>query len=411
MREVGFTLAGMGLAIGIAALAATPAVVPRGNGEGSLGVNTCRWGNVYGTTGEFSRLTVGGSNVVVEGNVVTNGGVTINGSALGNGTNLTITGGSGIDGATGTQIVHNVTDGPFLAVTQAINAATQTIAGASVVGAVASATVAATATNLSDGQTTVSIFTDPGYSTNAMRVGPDGDATTYLEIDGLSQRMTYVYGGVTRWNFGIGQTPSSFKIDNSAYSYLFGASGNVLTNGQTGVTLTGTLTPTNELTVTNSLQLGGVDASGYVTGGVFSVGTVCSNVAGTLYIPTNSFGGGTGGGTDGAAVTNIAKDIAFGARPAYTLTSAATVTIPRYTGTNHFVLTCTNSTVTLGVATGSWALADFQFYTLSINRGTNTLAFDTASITNSTVLDVGASTDKTLMFLKPYNSYQHRVRE
>ena len=150
---------------------------------------------------------------------------------------------------------------------------------------------------------------------------------------------------------------------------------------------------------------------GAVTGVVYAAANGPTISGGVLNIGTNLFGGGTGGSTDGAAVTNIAKDIAFGARPAYTLTSAATVTIPRYTGTNHFILTCTNSTVTLGVATGSWALADFQFYTLSINRGTNTLAFDTASITNSTVLDVGASTDKTLMFLKPYNSYQHRVRD
>jgi hypothetical protein len=288
----------------------------------------------------------------------------------------------GVSGGTVTTIVHNVTDGSFLGVTQMVQAATnsavidatqrvaaagyllpaststlataasvvsatQTIAGATVSGVVPAATwasVAATATNLSDGQTTVSIFTDPGYSTNAMRVGPDGDLTTYLEIDGLSQRMTYVYGGATRWTFGIGQTPSSFRIDNSAYSYLFGASGNVVTNGgsglsltglntnnastldsgtvplarlsgittnemaaaekiridqavtngQSGVTLTGTLTPTNELTVTNSLQLGGVAASGYATnagaagGGYYAM----SNGVWTSFAP----GTGTGGG-------------------------------------------------------------------------------------------------------------------
>jgi hypothetical protein len=154
-------------------------------------------------------------------------------------------------------------------------------------------------------------------------------------------------------------------------------------------------------TVYNALNLGGVAAAQVVTNGGATVnGQAISNGAAI-----------TISGTDGAAVTNIAKDVAFGVRPAFTLTSAATVTIPRLTGTNHFILTCTNSTVTLGVATGSWALADFHFYSLSVNRGTNTLAFDTASITNSTVLDVGASTDKTLLFLKPYNSYQHRVRE
>jgi hypothetical protein len=180
------------------------------------------------------------------------------------------------------------------------------------------------------------------------------------------------------------------------------------TSGAEATNIVGDVNSTG--TVYNASNLGGVAAASYVTGGVFSVGTAVSNVQGTLYIPTNTFGGG-GGGTDGAAVTNIAKDVAFGVRPTFTLTSAATVTIPRLTGTNHFILTCTNSTVTLGVATGSWALADFHFYTLSVNRGTNTLAFDTASITNSTVLDVSASTDKTLLFLKPYNSYQHRVRE
>lgn len=57
-------------------------------------------------------LTVDGG-----GNVITNGGVRINGSALGNGTNLTIAGtGSGIDGATATTIVHNVTDAPMGAI-------------------------------------------------------------------------------------------------------------------------------------------------------------------------------------------------------------------------------------------------------------------------------------------------------
>jgi hypothetical protein len=67
-----------------------------------------------------------------------------------------------------------------------------------------------------------------------------------------------------------------------------------VTNGQSGVTLTGTLTPTNELTVTNSLQLGGVAASGYATnagaagGGYYAM----SNGVWTSFAP----GTGTGGG-------------------------------------------------------------------------------------------------------------------
>ena len=47
--------------------------------------------------------------------------------------------------------------------------------------------------------------------------------------------------------------------------YALQGGGNVVTNGATGVTLTGTLTPTNSLTVTNALQLGGVAAASYVT--------------------------------------------------------------------------------------------------------------------------------------------------
>jgi hypothetical protein len=49
-----------------------------------------------------------------------------------------------------------------------------------------------------------------------------------------------------------------------------------VTNGQSGVTLTGTLTPTNSLTVTNSLQLAGIAALWFPTN---AVGTSVTNLS------------------------------------------------------------------------------------------------------------------------------------
>lgn len=80
--------------------------------------------------------------------------------------------------------------------------------------------------------------------------------------------------GTRRWTMTGNAT--AFALTNSAYAYAFGAGGNVITNNATGVNLSGTLTPTNSLTVTNSLQLGGIAAASYVTNNRTSVsfGTV-----------------------------------------------------------------------------------------------------------------------------------------
>jgi len=130
-----------------------------------------------------------------------------------------------------------------------------------------------------------------------------------------------------------------------------------------------------------------------------AAGTLSSNLSFTV-----------SGTFDAAAATNAAKAVARGAQTPYTLATSGTVTVPRAVGTNTFVLTCTGAT-TLAIATNSWTLAETGFFTIDANRGTNTLAFTTAHISGSTVLDVSASTLTPLYFRKPSGSYQWRVRQ
>jgi hypothetical protein len=133
------------------------------------------------------------------------------------------------------------------------------------------------------------------------------------------------------------------------------------------------------------------------------IGSGLAVTGGVMYV--------TATGTDGAAVTNISRSVAFGAVTPHTLTSAATVTVPRLVGTNAFVLTLTNASVTLAIDTNAWTSAEVARFSIDVNRGTNTLAFTTGHMSGSTVLDVPASTLTPLFFRKPSGAIQWRVRQ
>ena len=130
----------------------------------------------------------------------------------------------------------------------------------------------------------------------------------------------------------IGLPTSAVSIDGSL-TILGG--GNVVTNGQTGVTLTGTLTPTNALTVTNSLQLGGIAAANYPTN---------AGAAGAGYFAQSNgqwvaFSPGTGGG--GGADLNSTNYF----RNAANLTNLTAAGIWTNAGASAIMYKTTNQTV------------------------------------------------------------------
>jgi hypothetical protein len=119
---------------------------------------------------------------------------------------------------------------------------------------------------------------------------------------------------------------------------------------------------------------------------------------------------GTGSLTASQA-TNIARTVAWtpGLTP-FALTYAATVTVTRaMLATNSASLTLTGNTV-LSLATNGWTTAEIARWSLDINRGTNTLAFDTAVYDNTTVLDVTAAR-VALFFRKGVGDTKHKVRQ
>jgi hypothetical protein len=113
----------------------------------------------------------------------------------------------------------------------------------------------------------------------------------------------------------------------------FGPVSGYVLDGQTGVTLSGTLTPTNALTVTNALQLDGIAAANYATNaGAAGTGYYAqSNGAWVAFSP----GTGGGGGADlnstnyfrnGQNLTNLTS-VFTGTGLAATSTIAATSTL------------------------------------------------------------------------------------
>jgi hypothetical protein len=163
---------------------------------------------------------------------------------------------------------------------------------------------------------------------------------------------------------------------SGAWSYTFGIAGNVhtqgftyvlsdsnsvqaamapvltsyVTNGQSGVTLTGTLTPTNSLTVTNALQLGGIAAASYTTNALQAWGFVdpaptaaVQNVQWTPYFAATGTVRGVRGKTfSGAVVADIIKQNWTNAAASYTTV---------YTGLTFGTVT-TNVPFTSAIAAG-----------------------------------------------------------
>jgi hypothetical protein len=85
------------------------------------------------------------------------------------------------------------------------------------------------------------------------------------------------------------------------------------------------------VSVTNAIDRDFLANKGGVTGAVFAAsGTTPSVAAGLLSIPTNAFGGGTGGGISAANATNIVRGLLgrFAVTNVFTVTNSTTFTIP-----------------------------------------------------------------------------------
>jgi len=118
-------------------------------------------------------------------------------------------------------------------------------------------------------------------------------------------------------------------------------------------------------------------------------------------------------GTSEATVTNIAKLVAYAPGvESVALVSETTVTVPRTEGVKYYRLTLTNA-VTLRIATNSWTATEVGAFSLDIIKGAQTLAFNTADIAGSTVLDINTNANVVtpLYFRKPAGEIQWRVRQ
>jgi hypothetical protein len=127
-------------------------------------------------------------------------------------------------------------------------------------------------------------------------------------------------------------------------------------------------------------------------------------------------GGATINGTaisNGAAITVVAGSGAEVNAPGVTpfvLTSATNVAITRLTGTNAYSLVMATN-VTLTITTNGWTGAEVGRFSLDVSAGAFTLAFDTAVMTNTTVLDISTTKVTPLYFRKPVGETVWRVRQ
>jgi hypothetical protein len=162
-----------------------------------------------------------------------------------------------------------------------------------------------------------------------------GVTTNMTSVTFANWRFNTLYGGAINglWPLsGVGtiydrstKSVLSFSTDNR---YLFGIDGESVASfgGEFSVGTFG-----NEIPVYSTLALHTAQLSTAVTNGVFSVGTIVSNVAGVLYIPTNGFGGGSGSGyssvsafaTNAYFTTNAGVVVGIQSNSIVTLTSHA----------------------------------------------------------------------------------------
>jgi hypothetical protein len=94
----------------------------------------------------------------------------------------------------------------------------------------------------------------------------------------------------------------------------------------------------------------------------------------------------------------------------FTLVSATNVAIARLVGTNSYVLTMATN-VTLTITTNGWTAAEVGRFSVDVSAGAFTLAFDTAVMTNTTVLDISTTRSTPLYFRKPAGESVWRVRQ
>jgi hypothetical protein len=140
-------------------------------------------------------------------------------------------------------------------------------------------------------------------------------------------------------------SPGGANAINSYYRHVFlaGVSGD-------GSGLTG-ITAAQVGAASNSAE--GIAAAGGVTGAVFAAsGTAPSVSDGLLSIPTNTFGGGTGGGIDAPTATNIARATMarFAVTNVFTVTNSATFSI-----TLPYSSVCLDDVRVFGTTVGSYS--------------------------------------------------------
>jgi len=170
-----------------------------------------------------------------------------------------------------------------------------------------------------------------------------------------------------------------------------------------GAQITAGTVPTGALaTAAHQLYANDVDASGFSG----NLGPTVTNLQ-ALADAVDVLDAGSGGTS-----TSDVKSIAFdsGMVPAILLGNSATTTVTRLTGTNvyHWILT-TNSTLTFA---DSWPTSEVGRVTIELERGAFTPSFNTAVITNSTLLDLTATnTVIPLFFRKPITRTMWRAAQ
>jgi hypothetical protein len=96
--------------------------------------------------------------------------------------------------------------------------------------------------------------------------------------------------------------------------------------------------------------------------------------------------------------------------PAYQLWSAPTVTITRAMG-ELVRLDCTSAVALLTFDNTGWDTNGAGRVSLDLRKGVNTLGFNTAAITNSTLLDISTNAVTPLFFRRPTGETMWRVRQ
>jgi hypothetical protein len=351
--------------------------------------------------GAVATSDTNGWTVTTHSTLLTSGGATINGDPITNGAAFTITGGGGSGGGISNISVAGVTG--TLTGSGSNVVATVSLASLAGAGVVTQGVKIAASTNAdwaAWAASSTNATTVTGVQSNIIAASLTNAASFATAAQGIAGTNAQARVAIVETNTVTKSMTNNWTV--SSHASLLSTNGNG--SGLTGITAAQVGAVSN--------NAAGIAAAGGVTGGVFSVGTVVSNVAGVLYIPTNGLGGGTGGGgISEATATNIARYVAFdsGVTP-FTLASATNVAITRLVGTNAYVLTMATNVV-LTITTNGWTGAEVGRFSLDVSAGAFTLAFDAAVMTNTTVLDISTTRVTPLYFRKAVGENVWRVRQ